>query len=244
MSEQRESPGRLARRLVRKLDRASLATFARADSPAAGGPHVSLVLVAVDHEATPILLVSRLADHTKNLLAAPEAALLFDGTVGLVEPLTGPRVTLIGRAEPSDDARLKRRFLARHPSAGLYADFKDFGIWRLVVRHAHLVAGFGKIDWLPASEVLYDLTGAPTLAVAEADIVAHMNQDHAAAIQLYAERLLGLGGGSWTMTGIDPEGIDLRRKGEVARLEFEHPVNDAQSARAALVDLGKRVGAA
>lgn len=232
-------PAVIVRGLMRALDRASLATFGRADSPAAGAPYVSLVLVAVDHDATPILLISRLADHTRNLMADPSAALLFDGTAGLAEPLTGPRATLIGRAEPSDDARMRARFLARHPSASLYADFKDFAVWRVVPAHAHLVAGFGRIHWLPASDVRFDPTQAAALIAHEGEIVAHMNSDHGEAIDLYASRLLGRAGGGWRMTGIDPEGADLRRAGEVARLAFAAPVTDPELARAELVRLAR-----
>ena len=73
----------------------------------------------------------------------------------------------------------------------------------------------------------------------EAAIVEHMNADHADAVQLYATRLLGRSGEGWRMTGIDPEGIDLRRAGDVARLAFAAPVHDPKSARAELVRLVK-----
>jgi heme iron utilization protein len=86
--------------------------------------------------------------------------------------------------------------------------------------------------------VRLDTAGTRALAEAEPRVVAHMNEDHADAVALYAERLLGrAGGGGWRMTGIDPEGIDLRRGAEVARLPFDAPVRDAGAARAELVRL-------
>jgi hypothetical protein len=88
------APGTIARGLLRSLDRAALATLMRPDTPDAGSPYTSLVLVAVDHDASPLLLISTLADHTKNLAANPAVSLLFDGTVGLDEPL--PRPTMSG----------------------------------------------------------------------------------------------------------------------------------------------------
>jgi putative heme iron utilization protein len=220
---------------MRAVDRAALATLARPGTPESGAPYAALVLVALDHDASPLLLISTLAEHTKNLQADDRVALLFDGTAGLAEPLTGPRVTLHGRAAPTDDPRLRARFLARHPGAALYAGFRDFAFWRVAPARAHIVAGFGRIHWIDA--VALDVADAAPLAAAEAEIVAHMNQDHAAAVQLYATRLLGRAGDGWVMTGVDPEGADLRRGGEVARLPFPAPVRDAEGARAALVRL-------
>jgi putative heme iron utilization protein len=226
--------------LIRAHDRAYLGTIARPDAPDAGAPYTSLVLVAVDHDGSPILLVSTLADHTKNLLADPRASLLFDGTPGLDEPLTGARVTVQGRMEKTTEPRHRARFVARHPGAAGYADFRDFAFWRMTPSRAHLVAGFGRIHWMDAKDVLPDLGHASALAEAEADIVAHMNGEHRDAVQLYATKLLGKSGDGWTMTGVDPEGADLRRGGEVLRLVFDKPVADAEAARVELVRLVKR----
>lgn len=234
-------PAEQARVVMRAVDRAALATLARPDTPEAAAPYASLVLVALDHDASPLLLVSQLADHTRNLQADGRVSLLFDGTAGLAEPLIGPRVTLQGTAEPTTDPRLRARFLARHPGAAMYADFRDFGFWRVAPGRAHLVAGFGRIHWIDA--VRLDTAAMAALAEAEPGIVAHMNHDHTDAVQLYATKLLGREGGGWAMTGIDPEGIDLRRAGEVARLPFPQPVLDAEAARAALVRLVKQARA-
>lgn len=230
---QSEDMSRGVRDLVRGLDRASLATAL----PVEGGswPYASLVLAAVDHDLSPILLLSDLAEHTRAIAADDRVSLLFDGTHGLDQPLTGPRVTLVGRAGRTDDARLARRFLARHPDAGIYAGFKDFHFYRVAVERAHLVAGFGKIRWLTAAEL--GATPANGLVDAEEGIVNHMNEEHADAVQLYAGKLLGLGGSGWRMTGIDAEGIDLRRSGQVARLAFEAPLSAASEARKVLVAL-------
>jgi putative heme iron utilization protein len=234
------APATIARQLMRSLDRAYLGTLMRPDAPGAGSPYTSLVLVALDHDASPLLLISGLADHTKNLLAAPAVSLLFDGTAGLDEPLTGPRVTVQGTARRSDDPRHAARFIARHPGAALYAGFKDFGLWRVEATRAHLVAGFGRIHWIEARDLLYGAGADTALQAAEAEIVAHMNGEHADAVQLYAAKLLGRTGGDWTLTGVDPEGADLRRGGEVARLTFDTPVVDAETARNELVRLVKR----
>lgn len=242
----------LARRLVRSTNRATLATARRpGDAPGdpwAGSPYAALVLVAVDHDASPILLISDLAEHTKDLAQDDRASLLVDGTAGLDEPLTGPRVTLVGRVHRTDEPRHRTRFLARHPGAAMYADFKDFGFYRMAVERAHLVSGFGRIHWVDAEALLDPPDDAGALVEREADIVGHMNQDHADAIGLYATRLLGRPpapeGSQWQMTGIDPEGCDLKLVGEgsqgwVARLEFGSRIVDAERARAELVRLVK-----
>ncbi len=111
----------------------------------------------------------------------------------------------------------------------------------MTVESAHLVAGLGRIHWLAGPEVLFDTAGCDALAEAEADIVAHMNADHGAALAAIATQLLGLpslqGPNPWVMTGIDPEGFDLRAGSRVARAGFAAPVRDAGAARAALVAL-------
>jgi len=231
-----------ARALMRGLDHATLASalpgpLAAPDSAgAAAWPYASLVLVAADHDLAPILLISTLAEHSKAIAADPRVSLLFDGTGGLPQPLTGPRLTVLGRAERTADPQARRRFLARHPDAALYADFTDFHVHRIAIARAHLVAGFGRIRWIEAA----DLVGAPppaALIERETGIVSHMNDDHADAIQLYATRLLGRAGEGWRMTGIDADGCDLRQAGTVARLTFPTSVHDAESARAMLVSL-------
>jgi hypothetical protein len=238
-----QTPGAAVRRLLRGVDRAALATRlpegAQTPEPGSGGwPYASLVLLAVDQTAAPLLLISDLAEHTKNIRADPRVALLVDGTAGLADPLTGARASLLGRAVPCDDAAALARYVARHPSAAGYAGFRDFHLFRVSVTAAHLVAGFGRIHWAAAAEILD--RPAPALVEAEAEILAHMNADHADALDLMARTAgfgAGLDGQGWRMTGIDPEGIDLRRAGAVARIDFTTRIGDAGAARAELVRL-------
>ncbi|MBI1245369.1 MAG: DUF2470 domain-containing protein [Alphaproteobacteria bacterium] len=233
----------LARETVRGCDRAALAVLARPGTPEAGGPYASLVQVAFDHDASPILLISTLADHTKNLLEDPRCSLLFDATAGLAEPLTGARVSLQGTARRIDDSRLAERYLSRFPGARMYAGFTDFAFWKVEPARAHMVAGFGKIRWFDS--FAFDAVSAAGLAEGEADVLAHMNADHADAIDLYARVLAGRASGTWTMTGVDPEGFDLREqaRGESARIRFDRNVADPESARVELVRLVKRARA-
>jgi putative heme iron utilization protein len=116
-------------------------------------PYVSLVLVAFDTDGAPLLLLSRLAQHTRNLLADPRCSLLFDGTAGFDDPLTGPRLTVLGSAAVFADAEARRRYVDHHPSAELYAGFSDFDLYRVTIARGHLVAGFGRIRWVEADEL-------------------------------------------------------------------------------------------
>lgn len=228
---------RQARSLLRGALTASLATIGPD-----GAPHCSLVLVACLPDATPLLLLSGLSAHTKNLAREPRVALMAAGTPAGEDPLDVGRVTLLGRARRLDDeagrARARARFLAKHPPAALYADFGDFAFHAVAVAEGHFVGGFARARSMAAAALA--VPPAPALEAAEAEIVAHMNQDHAEAVGLYATRLLGQAAGDWIMTGIDPEGVDLRAGARAARLDFASPVTDPAGARAALVALAKK----
>ena len=99
-------------------------------------------------------------------------------------------------ADDADEPRVRRRFLARHPKSELYAGFADFSFWRLDVVSAHLNGGFARAADLKAADVLTDMADAESLIDAEAGAIAHMNDDHAEAVRLYATRLLGADDGN------------------------------------------------
>jgi hypothetical protein len=195
------------------------------------------VTLATDPSGAPTLLISKLARHTANLARDPRASILIDETGALADPLQGARLTLYGRAERTEEEGVRRRFLARHPEAALYADFPDFGFWRLNVEGAHFIGGFGRIFELGPQDLLVPLAGAEALIEAEPGIVAHMNEDHADAIELYATALGDAGSGSWRMTGIDPEGFDILLDGQARRILFAQPVATPAEARTELVRL-------
>ena len=221
-----------ARFLIRNARHAALGTLA--DD---GRPHVSLVEVSADGGAAPVMLISALAQHTINLRRDPSASLLIDSGEGRLDR---PRVTLVGTMRPEPDGILKARYVAQHPSAAGYASFGDFGLWRMSVERAHLVAGFGRIAWVQPGELLLPEADWAALAEAESGIVSHMNEDHADAISLYATALKGASAGDWRMTGIDPEGFDISNGTNRLRLTFDTFVRSSQEARVALVDLVKK----
>ncbi|MDA1097411.1 MAG: DUF2470 domain-containing protein [Proteobacteria bacterium] len=239
MTEPNQPAAALARNLMRRHDWAALGTI----MPDDGYPLTSLVLVAADYDASPILLLSDLAEHARNIAADNRVSLLFDGTRGLASPLAGARVSVAGRAVRSNDGHLRQRFLARHRDAAGYVDFADFAFYRLAVTRGHLVAGFGRIEWIDKSTLLYLEPGVHEMKYWEASAVSQMNGDHRDAVQLYAQVLRGAKETGWVLTGCDPEGCDLRREGEVLRLDFPAPVSDADSLRqqfAALTQAARR----
>jgi len=248
MTEKPDASSDPAKRCRQLLRRSTLATLATAERDRGGWPYASLAQVAVAHDLTPLLLLSDLADHTKNFAEDDRVSLLFDDARALENPLTGARVTVQGRVrrlgDSAADDRLRARYLARHPAAADYAAFGDFNFYRVAPERLHLVAGFGRIHWLAAADVMPDPARTGALAEAEADILAHMNADHADAVDLYAGAVLADAPPGWRMTGIDPEGIDLQREGVHLRLDIESGISDGATARAALAGLVKTIRAA
>lgn len=228
-----------ARTLIRRAFKGSLASL---DSPS-GAPYASLITLATDAGGAPLLLISTLARHTRNLVEDPRASILIDGTDAAADPLQGARLTLSGKAEKVNGEAERRRFLARHPEAELYADFPDFSFWRLALEGAHYIGGFGRIVDLAASDLLVSLEGADALLEAEPGILAHMNEDHTDAIALYALAFTGGDPGPWRMTGIDPEGCDIALGPDGRRIAFATRVLTPGDARKELVRLAEEARA-
>ena len=228
----RSFTGSEARLLLRRARTGTLASRNRDG----GIPYASLVNVATDVEGQPLILVSTLAWHTRNLLADARASLLVAEPPETGDALTGPRVTVMGRFVKTAGARIRRRFLARHPQAGLYVDFADFAFWRLEPEVIHAVAGFGRIETLAPSEMF---PSSPEMETLEESAIAHMNEDHAEAVQRYAVQLLSAATGDWKVTAIDSDGADLGNGERVLRLAFAAPVYSAEALRACFTALGK-----
>lgn len=233
----------LARDLVRAAWKGTLSTVSRT----AGHPYGSLVALATEPDGAPLLLLSGLAEHTKNIEADQRASVLIDGTSPGRAALTGPRVTLVGRIVEAAPETARRRYLARHPDASGFIDFADFKLYALRVEWAHLVAGFGRIVRLDAGDVLVSTSDAASLIEAEASVLEHMNGDHSDALAVMARHALEQGRSSademsgtpapWRMVGCDPEGIDLTDGTDALRLHFPQCVTNPDAVRAALVDM-------
>jgi heme iron utilization protein len=141
-----------ARLAIEALARAKTGSLATLE-PQTGAPYVSLVNFACDEKGLPIFLFSKLARHTKCLLADPRASLLIAEVPATGDVLTGFRATCIGRMSEQPDKTLANLYCQRHPEAAVYLEFGDFSFWRLVPESVHVVAGFGRIETLRASDI-------------------------------------------------------------------------------------------
>jgi hypothetical protein len=229
------SAPRLARSLLRRSRQGAVATL----MPGSGDPYCSLVNVASNWNGSPILLISRLALHTKNILGDPRVSLMLDERAE-GDPLEGARIMLAGRAEEAggaDEPILRRRYLNAHPAAEAFVNFKDFSFFKIRPAGAHLVAGFGRIVDLTPEQFLTDISDADALLEAEQGAIEHMNADHQDAMNLYATKLLGAEVADWRCTGCDPDGIDMQAGAKTLRLDFPERVTNGTALRKMLVRL-------
>ena len=231
-------PKLAAKKLLREGRSGALATL----MPASGDPYCSLVNVATAADGAPLLLISRLAVHTKNILADPRVSLMIDERKE-GDPLQGARVMLMGTAAVTDDPQARQRYLTRQPEAEMFAGFGDFAFYRIALKGAHLVAGFGRIVDLTPEDILTPVEDASELTTAEPDILAHMNADHAATCRLYATKLLGAADGAWRCVGCDPEGLELQLERTALRLPFPQRVRALGPLRAVLKELADKARA-
>lgn len=206
----------------------------------AGYPFGSVVPFVLDHAARPVILISRLAEHTNNIAADPRVSLLVRDAA--LEPQESARLTLIGKAQPATDglAALEARYLRHIPEAARLVALGDFSFYFIQPVMLRFVGGFGVIEWLTADRYAPPVNA---LAECESDIVAHMNAEHTAALCNYSRYVRHREPAAVTMTGIDCDGFDLSADGEVVRIDFDQPVVDAPMARGALAAMATRVRA-
>lgn len=200
-----------------------------------GYPFGSIVPFVLDRDCRPVILVSALAEHTRNLVADPRASLIVHDYADDVQ--SGARLTLAGdAARLVDDGEAQARYLRQFPAARELLALGDFSFWAIAPKRLLFVRGFGRIDWIDAAEFA---PPANSLAEAEADIVAHMNADHTVALADYCRHYRGVTPVAVEMTGIDCDGFDVRADGHPLRFEFPDVVTNAGKAREALVAMAR-----
>jgi putative heme iron utilization protein len=228
-----------ARTLAARIGTGTLCTLAVEPE---GYPYGSFVTVALD-AGDPVFLISSLAEHTRNLERDHRASLLV-AEGGADDPLANGRVTMLGPCTriDGDAGSARAAFLAAHPNAAYYADFRDFGFWKLRVTAIRYIGGYGRMSWIDQSD--WQAAEPDPLAASAAGIVTHMNADHADAIVLYCKAFSKATDiTSATMTGVDRYGFEmsaLTREGpRPVRLAFPRPVATPAEARAALIAMVK-----
>jgi heme iron utilization protein len=229
--------GTEARRYLRSQSYGALATVSK---KLAGYPFGSLVPFMLDHAARPVIFISRLAEHTRNIEADPRVSLLAH------EPTTdvqaAARLTLVGDATRVNDGveALRGRYLNQFPGADPLFALGDFSFYRIAPVIVRFIGGFGAIHWISASDY------APPANPFDADepaIVAHMNTDHRHHLRDYCRHHRQIDAREVAMTGIDCDGFEVRADGELVRFDFELPVSNAAEVRQALTIVTQWAGA-
>ena len=224
---------REARQLLRAHRYGALSTLSRKFD---GHPFGSITPYLMDHDGSLLILISTLAEHTKNISHDPRVSLITHDQNDLHIQTQG-RVTVIGMAQIiADKEQTSARYLRYFPEAESYSGMHDFSFYRIVPEAIRYIGGFGKIHWIDARSYLippYTLIGQ------EADVTAHMNADHRDTMRRYCLHFHHVEAVNVEMLGIDYDGFDVRTEDSVLRFSFAKPVLDAQQARAELVEMAR-----
>lgn len=229
MSEQ----GDEARRFTRGQTSGVLSTISKRLN---GFPFGSVSPFILDHAGRPVILISEIAEHTKNIDADPRVSIIVQPYSQDMQ--TTGRVTVIGRAERlAEKDSLGPRYLRYFPQAEGYFAMHDFNFYRVEPVKVRWIGGFGRIFWVDPEAYM---SASGTLAEAEAGILEHMNADHAEMLRTCCRHFHNLEEEAVAMIGIDPDGFDARCGTRILRFEFDTPVTNAEEARAALVAMAKQ----
>jgi heme iron utilization protein len=200
-------------------------------------PFGSVTPFVVNHQGMPVILISNLAEHTKNIIQNAHVSLLvFNDEADLQ---AGSRLTLLATAEQTDknNSLIRARYLRYIPQAASYFDMHDFMFYTLHITHARYIAGFGKMGWVQGEA--FHIPTHPLL-IEEADILHHMNTDHSENLKAYCLHYHQVVASTVTMIGIDAFGFDVRvNHQQQLRFTFTETISNAQEARAALVAMAK-----
>lgn len=198
-----------------------------------GYPFGSVTPYCTDRMCRPIIYISHIAQHTKNIVADSRVSLTVIEKSASEDVQAQGRVTCVANAKEItngvDDVR--ERYFRYFPSARQYERTHGFAFFQLELVRVRFIGGFGQIFWLEPAEFM---TANPFSQMEETRIVEHMNKDHAQALSRY------VGGGPAEMAGIDAEGFDVLKAGKKLRIPFASPVTNMEEARKALVEMAKR----
>jgi putative heme iron utilization protein len=222
-----------ARRMLRAHRYGALSTLSKKFD---GYPFGSITPYLVDHDGSLLILISTLAEHTKNIQHDPRASLI---THDQHDPhiQTQGRVTVVGDAVPEPNrAQAGLRYLRYFPEAGTYFEMHDFSFYRIRPFAVRYIGGFGKIHWVSMAE--YAIQPYP-LIEQESDVIEHMNTDHQDTMRNYCRHFHQYQAFNVAMLGIDLDGFDVLADDKVLRFDFAQPVFDAKQARAALVEMAR-----
>jgi len=206
----------------------------------AGYPFGSVTPFVLDHSCQPVILISSIAEHTKNIISNPKVSLLVFAEGADLQ--ANARLTLIGEATKieNDDADLRARYLRYLPQAADYFETHDFAFYRINIHQVRYIAGFGKMGWASGAEIITVNNEIPAL---ENSMIDHMNADHVESMIAYCRHFYNVNADTAQLIGIDSDGFDLLAavddQTHTFRFNFEQPISDAQTGRTAFVAMSK-----
>ena len=202
-----------------------------------GYPFGSVAPFVLNHQGMPTILISTIAEHTKNIAQNAHVSLVvFAGEEDLQ---ANARLTLLAIAEQTDKLNplMRARYLRHIPQAEQYFDMHDFSFYSLHITQARYIAGFGKMGWVEGEHMTIP---SNPLFVEEASILEHMNADHQENLSAYCQHYHQVTPQTIEMVGIDSLGFDVRvQDAQLLRFNFEQAITNAQEARTALVAMAK-----
>jgi heme iron utilization protein len=229
----------LAERARTLVSTARIAAMATHSSRYPGFPFGSVMPYAADELGRPVIFISSMAMHTQNLRHDPRASLLVTPAETPGDPLGAARATLVGTAAEVPAGEVRELYLARYENARYWQDYSDFSYHRLEVSAVYYIGGFGVMGWVPAEE--YSAARPDPLAGSAAEIIRHMNSDHADALRKIARHFTGEDAGAAAMTAVDRLGFHLRlQTGDRVhgrRVAFPREVTHPGEARAVLIEM-------
>lgn len=204
-----------------------------------GHPFGSITPYLVDYDGSLLILISTLAEHTKNILHDPRVSLITHDQRSPHIQSQG-RVTLVGTAQPvADRAQAGSRYLRYFPEAQTYFEMHDFSFYRIQPLSIRFIGGFGNIHWVAAENYL--LPDCP-LAGQEDAAIAQINAVHGDALRHCCLRVHQVRGAQVEMIGMDCDGFDVRADGDILRFDFCESVTDAQQAQQAFLEISGKHG--
>ncbi|MCY4263969.1 MAG: DUF2470 domain-containing protein [Gammaproteobacteria bacterium] len=205
-----------------------------------GYPFGSIVPFCLDHQGRPVIQISKIAQHTKNIVANPKVSLIVSES-GVDDAQAHGRVTYLGKAGkvPDVDTDTEQRYFSFFPSARGNYNAHDFDFYYIELTRLRFIGGFGQIYWI--DPVLFQRS-SPFKPEQERGAVEHMNEDHLDAIQHYCtlDQLELSSDDPPVLAGVDGEGFHIRVGQRIYRHQFEQPVSNSQQLRESLVELARR----
>lgn len=203
-----------------------------------GYPFGSVMPYCLDEDGQPVILVSRIAQHTRNIVENPKVSLIVSES-GVNDVHKGGRLTWLGDAEKiTDFATVAERYYAFFPQSRDYHKTHNFDFYRINLVRARFIGGFGKIFWVK-NELLKQPN--PFFGDIEQNMVAHMNEDHINAMIKYCHtaEITIPKGTQPQMAGLDSDGMHLLIKDRVVRIPFPAPATAPAEVRRVLVEMAR-----